>query len=47
MYVQFFQLQAKGEVLIEREREMMEVKTRLEGENADLHRDLENKTKVH
>lgn len=45
--VQFFQLQAKGEVLIEREREMMEVKTRLEGENADLHRDLDNKNKVH
>lgn len=33
--------------MIEKEREMMEVKTRLEGENADLHRDLDNKNKVH
>ena len=31
---------------MERERELMEVRTRLEGENGDLHRDLEEKNKV-
>ena len=40
------QLQAKGEVVGERERELAEVRTRLQGENSDLRRDLEEKGKV-
>ena len=40
------QLQEKGETLQEKEREVMEVKSRLEGEVTDLHRDLNDKKKV-
>ena len=40
------QLQQKGEALQEKEREVMEVKSRLEGEVTDLHRDLNDKKKV-
>ena len=41
------QLQEKGETLQEKEREVMEVKSRLEGEVTDLQRDLNDKMKVH
>ena len=34
-------------MLLEREREMMEVKARLEGENTDLQRNVDEKNKVH
>ena len=40
------QLQEKGEALQEKEREVTEVKSRLEGETGDLHRDLNDKKKV-
>ena len=34
-------------MLLEREREMMEVKARLEGESADLQRNVDEKNKVY
>ena len=39
-------MQEKSEVLLEREREMMEVRTRLEGENADLQTSVDERNKV-
>ena len=46
MWCVLIQLQEKGEALQEREREVTEVKSRLEGEIGDLHRDLNDKKKV-
>ena len=40
------QLQSKSEGLLEREREMMELRSTLEGKNADLCRDISDKNKV-
>lgn len=39
-------MQGKSEALLEREREMMDLRTTLEGKNADLTRDITDKNKV-
>ena len=39
-------MQEKGETLLEREREVAEVKSRLEGEKGDFQRELSDKKKA-